>query len=256
MAKRLRNKSLDHNGDKAAAENRLNALSGALGVADDQNGDVLDTAVTPRAGKEKKVETIRILPMNLMLATITVVGDAGLITNKWSEKAKQAMRDKHGQHAKPARGKRNPEAEYGSSLYMLGTRDDGSTIYGFPSIAFKAAAVDACSHVAGITKVAARGAFHIDCEHVVIEGVPEMREDMVRVGLSKTADLRYRGEFKQWKTTFQVRFNANVLSVEQIFNLFDTAGFAIGVGEWRPQRNGRNGTFHCVGGNAENIKTI
>ena len=94
-------------------------------------------------------------------------------------------------------------------------------------MAFKSAAVDACSHVSEITKVEARGAFHIDGELLKIEGTPTMREDMVRIGMG-TADLRYRGEFKQWKTTFKIRYNKNVLSIEQIMLLFNTAGFAIG----------------------------
>jgi hypothetical protein len=29
-------------------------------------------------------------------------------------------------------------------------------------------------------------------------------------------------------------------------NLFNTAGFAIGVGEWRPQRDGSYGMFHIA----------
>lgn len=116
-------------------------------------------------------------------------------------------------------------------------------VFGFPTVAFKAAAVDSCSHIDGVTKVEARGAFHIDSEFVVIRGIPEMREDMVRVGMG-TADIRYRGEFKKWSTTFRLRYNANVLSDEQIINLFNTAGFAIGVGEWRPQKDGSFGMFH------------
>jgi hypothetical protein len=72
-----------------------------------------------------------------------------------------------------------------------------------------------------------------------------MREDMVRVGMG-SADLRYRGEFKEWKTTFSIRFNKNVLSIEQIVLLFNTAGFAIGVGEWRPEKNGSHGMFHVA----------
>jgi hypothetical protein len=41
-----------------------------------------------------------------------------------------------------------------------------------------------------------------------------------------------------------VRYNRNVLSAEQIVSLFNTAGFAIGIGEWRPQKNGGFGMFH------------
>ena len=38
--------------------------------------------------------------------------------------------------------------------------------------------------------------------------------------------------------------NVNVLSVEQIINLFNVAGFGIGVGEWRPEKDGSYGLFH------------
>jgi hypothetical protein len=95
--------------------------------------------------------------------------------------------------------------------------------------------------------VAARQAFHVDGEFAVIEGgEPVMREDMVRIGMG-TADIRYRGEFKRWWTTIDVKHNANVMSAEQVVNLFNTAGFAVGVGEWRPERDGQFGRFHVAG---------
>jgi hypothetical protein len=31
-------------------------------------------------------------------------------------------------------------------------------------------------------------------------------------------------------------------------NLFNVAGFAVGVGEWRPERDGSNGMFHVQTG--------
>ena len=91
----------------------------------------------------------------------------------------------------------------------------------------------------------ARGAFHIDGDLVSIQGKPTMREDMVRIGKG-VADIRYRGEFKTWSVRLRIRYNANVLSAEQIINLFETAGFGIGVGEHRPQKNGQNGLFHVA----------
>lgn len=187
-------------------------------------------------------EAIILPKMNVQTFQLTLIGDSPLICNRWSEKAKQEMRDKQGMKAKQAREAKDPDACYKASLYSL---DGGG--YGFPVVAFKAAAVDSCSHVAGITKVQARGAFHIQGEMALIEGVPRMREDMVKVGMG-TADLRYRGEFPEWKTTLLIRFNASVLSVEQIINLFETGGFAIGVGEWRPQKDGSYGMFHVARG--------
>jgi len=199
----------------------------------------------------KKVITtdqpIELPAMNIKLAEIFLIGDSPLISHKWSEKSKKEIRDKQQKKAKTAKDVRNPEAEFEDSLYHI---EGGG--YGFPAVAFKAAAVNACSHVDGITKVHARGAFHIMCELVTIEGdEPIQREDMVRVGMG-VADLRYRGEFKKWHCKIPVRFNANVLSLEQITNIFDTAGFSTGVGEWRPQKNGDYGMFHVARGKDEN----
>lgn len=193
------------------------------------------------AKKQQGME-IELPKLNIQTMTITLVGDSPLICHAWSSKAKKEMLDKQMKKAKTARAAKDPEEDYKESLY---SHPDGG--FGFPAVAFKSAAVDACSHIAGVSKVEARGAFHIIGDMVQIEGTPQPREDMVRVGMG-TADIRYRGEFRDWKAAITVRFNANVLSAEQIVNLFNTGGFAIGVGEWRPQRDGSFGMFHVATG--------
>ncbi len=186
-----------------------------------------------------KTEQIITLPaLNIQAMRIRLVGDSALICHAWSEKAKREMLDKQMKKAKQAQAAKDPDADYQASLYL---HPDGG--FGFPAVAFKSAAVDACSHIDGITKVEARGAFHIIGDLVKIDGEPSPREDMVRVGMG-TADIRYRGEFRDWSAELSIRFNANVLSAGQLANLFNTAGFAIGVGEWRPQRDGSFGMFH------------
>ena len=178
--------------------------------------------------------------MNIQTIKIRLVGDSSLVCHAWDTKTKQEMLDKQMKKAKTAKEAKDPEACFKASLYHCENGEPG-----FPAVAFKSAAVDACSHVEGVTKVEARGAFHIIGNMVEIEGKPEMRQDMVRVGMG-TADIRFRAEFKTWAVELTVRFNANVLSAEQIANLFNTAGFAIGVGEWRPQKNGSWGMFHVA----------
>lgn len=193
--------------------------------------------------KQKKAEAkegIQLPELKIDIISVRLEGDSPLISHAWSEKAKKEMRDKQMKKAKTAKEARDPERDFVESLYI---HPEGG--YAFPAIAFKTAAVDACSHVADITKVLARGAFHVVGEYIKIEGEPTMREDMVRIGMG-TADLRYRGEFKEWAATIKIRYNKNVLSAEQIVNLFNTAGFAIGVGEWRPQKDGAFGMFHVV----------
>jgi len=208
------------------------------------------------AAPKKEEVGITLPPLDIQLMEVTVVGDSPLIVHAWSAKAKREMLDKQMKVAKQAKEAKNPVADFKSSLYRL----DGG--FGFPSVAFKAAAVTACTSVAGITKIAARQAFHILGEDVDVTGAfegtrarvnlvrihgcePTMREDMVRVGMG-TADLRYRGEFADWYAKLLVRYNANVLSEGQILNIINVAGFAVGVGEWRPEKDGMNGMFHVA----------
>ena len=205
----------------------------------------------------KETTQIELPPLNLEIIEITLVGDTPLISHAWSEKAKREMLDKQMKAAKPGKEAKNPVEDFQQTLYQI---EGGG--YGFPSVAFKAAAVTACTSVAGITKVAARQAFHVVGEQSAVRGAfngvlmrmdlvrilgsePEMREDMVRIGQG-TADLRYRGQFWPWFTRVQVRFNRNVLSAAQIVNLFNTAGFGVGIGEWRSEKDGQYGSFHVA----------
>jgi hypothetical protein len=191
-------------------------------------------------GKKNDVtEAVRIPAIEKQHIVMELVGDSPLICHRWSAKAKKEMRDKQQKKAKQAREAKDPQQEYEESLYRL---PDGK--YGFPAVAFKAAAVSAAKDV-GLEMTAMRRAFHIPGELVEIEGEPEMREDPVRL-MGKTADLRYRGAFPQWRARLHITFNSRVITGEQLANLFNTAGFAVGVGEWRPQRDGSFGMFHVA----------
>jgi hypothetical protein len=171
---------------------------------------------------------------------IRLVGDSALISHKWSEKAKKEMLDKQMKKAKTAKVAKDPERDYRESLY-----DHPEGGFGFPCVAFKAAAVGACRFSDGIKMTEARGAFHVVGELAKVNGTPTPREDMVRVGMG-TADIRYRGEFKTWSTVLDISYNAAAISPEQIVNLFNLAGFGVGVGEWRPEKDGSYGRFHVA----------
>lgn len=187
---------------------------------------------------------IEIPPITIKTMIITLVGDSSLIVHKWSEKAKKQMLDKQMGAAVQKKAPKDPEQDFRDSLYH---HPDGG--YGFPTIAFKAAAVSACRFVDNIKMTEARGAFHIDGELIQLRGSsgyaePVMREDTVKISL--TSDLRYRGEFHNWYVTFPVKYNANVFNESQILNLFENAGFGVGVGEWRPEKDGMHGRFHVA----------
>lgn len=172
---------------------------------------------------------------------VTIMGDTSLITNCFSEEAKRKILDKQMKKARGARPIRNPEAEYNASIYRM---PDGKP--GFPASGIKLACINACRFLP-MKMTEARGAFFVRGDIIPIDGEPEMKEDMVRLaGAGRPADLRYRAEFKEWKMTFTILHNPDIISVESIINLLETAGFHIGIGDWRPEMEGTHGMFHVI----------
>lgn len=174
---------------------------------------------------------------------IPIVGTASLIVHAWSQKAKQAMLDAQ-QGRKSPKTIRDPEADYRESLYLT---DDG---YGFPVLAFKAATVGAARFFGKSVRMTELRQFLFmngvpskDRTTLLtpIDGEPRMREDMVRVGMG--TDLRYRGEFVEWRAVLNVTYVTTALSRESVLSLVDAGGMGVGVGEWRPEKRGQNGTY-------------
>lgn len=188
--------------------------------------------------KATKSELIQLPDLKKRNAIIRVRGTSPLITHPFGQKALRSIEDKQKGKAKNAKHDiRDPEQEYHDSMYI---REDGS--YGFPAIGFKAAVVTAAND-AGIQKVLARRAFHVlGGELIKIEGEPNMRTDRVTIGMG-TTDIRYRAEFKEWSADVPIVYNEGVITLEQLINLFRIAGFGVGIGEWRPERNGIYGTW-------------
>lgn len=205
------------------------------------------------AKKSEEVIGVAIPEIEIQELTMKIVGDSPLIVHAWSEKAKKMMLDAQMKKASKGREVRDPFAEFCDSLYWLSDRPENPTMediqkatFGFPTVAFKSAAIDA-GYQQGVIpkKTTARGAFHLTGDFAIIDGEVNMREDMVRLsGPGRAADFRYRGEFKDWSTLLHVRYNKNAISAEQIVNLMNVGGFACGVGEWRPGKNGSFGMFH------------
>lgn len=200
---------------------------------------------------EETLLNVEIPKIEVNEARIHIVGDSPLISHAWSEKAKREILSKQMKKATSGKAARDPFTEFLDTLYWLSERPVNPTMedvqkgrFGFPTIAFKACAIDAGFQQGVIAKkTTARGAFHLIGEFAEIKGTVDMREDMVRIGMG-TADLRYRAEFNDWSTDLLIRYNPKVMSIDQIVNLFNIGGFANGVGEWRPAKDGVFGTFH------------
>jgi hypothetical protein len=219
------------------------------------------------AKKVTDKKKISLPKLDIQIIEVPIVGDAILITHNWSEKAKQMMLGKQMKEANEGLAAKDPEADFRAGVYEM---SDGGA--GIPSVAFKNAAVEACTSL-DITKIAARQAFHVMGEIAWVNGAfpglemrqdlvriqgskPQMREDMVKLsGPGSSADLRYRPQFWPWWALLTIRFNTRVLSAAQIVNLINTAGFGVGVGDWRPAKNGQHGMFHvAIDGEVDEIE--
>src|SRR5271166_4833366 len=105
----------------------------------------------------KKETAVEIKRIDIQRITITLTGDSALISHAWAEKAKKEMLDKQMKKAKTAKEAKNPLYDFVGSLYWLEGKPELADVtedtieeiiekgvFGFPTIAFKAAAVSAC----------------------------------------------------------------------------------------------------------------
>jgi hypothetical protein len=179
--------------------------------------------------------------------TMMVTGEVGssLVVHKWDKKAIEEILRNHMGLPKLKKEKKDPFLAFLGTLY---SHEDGG--YGFPSVAFKASAVAACRYIDGVPMTTALGSFHVMGDLTQLRGIPNNRLDPTRVGGkgrgTGVADMRFRGEFKEWAAVLRIRFLENVISAEQIINLFNHAGSCVGVGEWRPEKNGNKGMYRVV----------
>ena len=182
----------------------------------------------------------------------------------WSEKAKRMILEAQMGVSKGKKKEyKNPIEDFINSMYWLSDKPEESTEeafeaaiangarFGFPVTAFKQAAISAAYRMQWAKdKMSLRGAFFIDADEngmiEIFSDAPIMREDMVKVGMG-TADIRYRGEFRNWSANLTISYNANgAYSLERIVNIINAGGYVCGVGEWRPERDGQNGMFHVA----------
>lgn len=197
---------------------------------------------------------IKVPEIGIKTVTIPIEGDSPLVCHRWSEKAKKMIRDKQTGKASNKKEPKDPEADYQASLYRM--PDGCEAEFGFPSIGFKKAMVRAAK-ATDMAMTDARSAFFVegieDTELISIDhpdDQPTMREDMVVISRN-TADIRYRGQFETWGAKLLIRYNVSLITAERIAHLVNLAGFGVGVGENRPEKDGQWGRFHVVPGDTE-----
>lgn len=197
---------------------------------------------------EAKGVIVGLKPLKVGTMKVTIRGLAPLIVHAWGKKAleemltSQQMTKEEKKKAKEKRKAKDPKSDFEEARYIIDGR------HSFPTIAVKKAMVDA-GYILGISRAVTRQAVFIVGDYFEIKHAAcVMREDTVRVGPfgNRQADLRYRPEYQGWSADLEFRFRYDMIDQEQLIALLQNAGFSVGLGEWRPQKDGQFGTFEVV----------
>lgn len=223
----------------------------------------------------KKDVNIIIKPLELEEIEVRIKGTTPLIVHAWDEKAKREMLEK--QQGKKTSAKHSikiPMNDFMASMYWLtdmpepGENDEDAeqiwenavandARFGFRVTGIKQSIISGAYRAGLDVKMTElRGTFYLKgaTEHStndiaeIIGDTPEIREDMVRVGgMSKSADIRYRAEFNNWEIPLKLQYFKNgKYTLEQILNFINYGGFMVGIGEWRPEKDGQFGMYRLV----------
>jgi hypothetical protein len=195
------------------------------------------------AAKPSDTDVIEISAIPAETIRVPIIGTAPLIIHRFAEKAKRAMLDAM-QGRQSVKEPKDPKAEYEAAFHRL---KDGRP--GFPVLGFKAATVGGARFYAKVTMTGLKQCLFFSGEPGMdgtllapIEGEPHMREDAVTINRSGR-DLRYRPEFPEWSTMLDVTYVTSMLTRGSVLSLIDAGGMGVGVGEWRPERDGAFGTY-------------
>jgi hypothetical protein len=192
---------------------------------------------TDAAAMKDASRNIVIAQPTILGVSLEVEGTADLIQNRFSQKAVEQMLRKHMGISVQQEKKKPREVLEDATIYNLERR------VCVPPTAFKQAMINAAGQLKGLKKTELKTALFVQGNSIPItysEMIPRM--DICRLsGISRTPDVRFRPSFRNWKARMTILF-ADTLSVETVVDLLNRAG-KVGVGEWRPQKNGDYGTF-------------
>jgi hypothetical protein len=178
-------------------------------------------------------------PRRLVVA-LEVAGTASLIQNKFSQKAIEEMLRKHMGFSVQREKKKPREIIENATIRNV----DGRVCV--PPTAFKKAMLTAAGSLKTLKKTQLRTQLFVLGQSIPItytDQVPRM--DIVRTsGMARTPDVRFRPEFVDWKARLRIEFD-DVLAVQTVVDLLYRAG-SVGLGEWRPEKDGVFGTFQVT----------
>jgi len=196
------------------------------------------------ATKKDELEQVQIVELKRARIVYHVVGETPLLMNSMSVKAQRELLLPRGRKTaveKQGSLKHEPLQEYRDSIYRA--RRGSDTVLALLNTQFKAALCTAALDIPGAKKAQIGRLTSIEGgERLPLYGVPQIFCSVVRsADINKTPDIRTRCIVPRWACTVEVTYTVPVLNATVISSLFATAGYTMGVGDWRPQKG--SGTF-------------
>lgn len=180
---------------------------------------------------------------------VTIEGIAPLIQCRFGESPRNSLRDRDQNEAKAKPGPRNPEKEFLEAFHIIGDRpetmaDLETSRFALPAEGFKKG-LTRVAKLTGEAMVDVRSYFNVIPDvYDLIEldcTIPIMREDIVRI--KQAPYLRYRPMFESWGCVVRTKFNARMVSPQQLMSWWTHMGDFGGMGEWRPGGKNSSGPF-------------
>jgi hypothetical protein len=187
--------------------------------------------------KEKGVTQVVISPPKFELMRVKIIGEAPYMQNKFSNKTgmmeNMANPTNNSKKNRPAR---NYEEEFKKAQYISTEGWNGMN-----AACIRNACISACrvaKYKMTLAKLAltviADGYDHTEGTPLIrIEGTPELNSMPARNANGGT-DVRVRPLWREWSSTFVIRYDADLFSAQDIINLLARAGMQVGIGEGRP----------------------
>jgi hypothetical protein len=205
----------------------------------------------------KANQAVTITAPDMRVIELSIEGSSPLVINKFSAKAKEMMMATQ-MAGSTAKSKKNREAKDFEDLFHGARHISQEGWDGIHAASFRNAAISAC-RAAGFVMTKAKLAIFVEPDGFdaddltplvrITKGEPQMVVSPCR-NASGVIDLRPRPTYMPWGANLRIRYDAGILTAEDVANLIHRVGMQVGIGEGRPDSKQSagigNGLFNIV----------
>ncbi len=173
---------------------------------------------------------------------VTITGITPLIVNRFHEEAQ--LESSSGVHSR--REQLPPEKDARNRLYILETPAGAPEAYYFPAENIRQSIINAASrHKIGRKSATSdiAAAVYLEPFAVPLQGGWTVDTRPVVIPATRGRVLRHRPIFNDWKLTFILQADEQLIDMKLLRRIVDDAGNYVGIGDFRPARKGPYGKY-------------